>query len=502
MDWQRVVATALIGTDRQRPLPPTGDSSLAQWLAQLDWQSPEKALLDAVSALALHRQVGTLPQTTSESLPSGCSLEDWPPCSAETSQHLVRILTQWKALHPLLPELLELMAAAQQRLPEVFLPKLLQTGAAEAAYRDQTLAVVGRRGHWLAQQNPDWAYATFDRCDPLASVHAQTPAVRAVLLQQWRQQDPAAARDVIAARSGEPAKERERLLTTLQTGLSNADEPFLEATLDDRSQPVRQLAADLLAQLPESRLAQRMAERAQACMQLSHTRKKFSLTIVPPQTIPADWTRDGIPHSKKAGKRAEALTQLIGRTPLSAWSEEPAALIAAAQENHWQSALLQGWAKAAVRQNNAAWAEALLDADYAAAKPDLSRTALLAAMPPGHQTAWLMNHRPEPTDARQWLDWLQAASSCAGPWSTDFSQILLNHIQQSDRMPDSYLSYHIQALIAPIAIALPFSFAPTLQTTLGRHPSHPRPAYGDLLEEILSLLKFRQAFHHPFKASS
>ena len=57
-------------------------------------------------------------------------------------------------------------------------------------------------------------------------------------------------------------------LSVLADGLSLADEPLLEAALDDRAAEVRSWAAYLLARLPGSALGQRMAERALGCLRL------------------------------------------------------------------------------------------------------------------------------------------------------------------------------------------------------------------------------------------
>ena len=65
-----------------------------------------------------------------------------------------------------------------------------------------------------------------------------------------------------------PRKEeiRASLVTALHVGLSEADEPFLEACLDDRATGVRTAARHLLAELPLSHRADRMAERVRMAL--------------------------------------------------------------------------------------------------------------------------------------------------------------------------------------------------------------------------------------------
>ena len=82
------------------------------------------------------------------------------------------------------------------------------------------------------------------------------------LLEAVRNADPARGRGLLARQLGERTGRRAGdLLAGLAAGLSDDDEPFLEAALDDRSAGVRQVAVDLLGRLPSSRRAARMAER-------------------------------------------------------------------------------------------------------------------------------------------------------------------------------------------------------------------------------------------------
>ena len=54
-------------------------------------------------------------------------------------------------------------------------------------------------------------------------------------------------------------EDREAFVQRFAAGLSDADEPFLEAVLDDSRKAVRVAAAELLRRLPRSAYAQRAA---------------------------------------------------------------------------------------------------------------------------------------------------------------------------------------------------------------------------------------------------
>ena len=78
------------------------------------------------------------------------------------------------------------------------------------------------------------------------------PGQRAAELRAMRRRDPAAARELVAAKApAEKADQRLKLVEVLTVGLSEADLPFLESLSDDRSAKVKALANSLAARLGE-----------------------------------------------------------------------------------------------------------------------------------------------------------------------------------------------------------------------------------------------------------
>lgn len=106
-------------------------------------------------------------------------------------------------------------------------------------------------------------------------------------------------------------------LDALRTGLSAADEPFLEEALTDRSRNVRATAAELLSALPDSALAGRMAARARSCVSLGPE----GITVEAPYACDPAMERDGVaakpPNGR--GERSWWLGQLVDAAPLSMW---------------------------------------------------------------------------------------------------------------------------------------------------------------------------------------
>ena len=155
--WQNLHRVGLVGTERQ-PLPEVpADGPLGGLLAQLDPGSREQTLLGASGLLTLWRRAGQQPEPDGTPLLVPAEAEDLPLCSPQSRRHLSQLLEGEYA--GLLPEWLGASAAAHRRVPPEFLPVLLEQGRKEPALRPYLLPALGKRGRWLAAQNPDWRYA-------------------------------------------------------------------------------------------------------------------------------------------------------------------------------------------------------------------------------------------------------------------------------------------------------------------------------------------------------
>ncbi|HSC79693.1 MAG TPA: DUF5691 domain-containing protein [Chitinolyticbacter sp.] len=371
---------ALVGTANT----PVDAPSLPAIAALLPEGSREQRLLWAAGADALYRQAGTqahfvlptvaAPEETGRPLPASLYA-----ITAELIAGRLDELQPWAST---------LLAECGYLLPPQALPSVLSLHHQDR--RSAWLPLLGERGRWLAAQNPDWLWALQVASEPADAAELErqwqegAPAARMAALAALRQRDPALARDWLAAAlPQEKAEQRQALSAVLADGLSGDDEPLLNQLLGDRSQGVRQLAAGLLAQLPESALAARVRERVANCLQwqvpetqqgavakvgawLSGKRVAPTLTATPPNELPKDWERDGIiaqpPHG--TGARSWWLAQLLGLVPPATWTTPagltPAELLPLLNKQEWDDALLDGLARAAARFRDGEWAGALL----------------------------------------------------------------------------------------------------------------------------------------------
>ncbi len=447
--WEELRTTALLGTDR-RPLPePAEGSALAAAAGAVDRTDPAVALLALAALAAVRRRAGLLPAEAPPAAPPAGA--DERRCLPQAAARRLAVLVAGRTggaaaanLTELLPQWLALARERGYRLPAEQVPVLLDAARARSELRADVVALAGPLGHWLAERNPDWRYVLRTVTESLPGDPAQVWqeglfAERVTHLTRLRRRDPGAALELLATTwPSERAEDRLLFLDALQEGLSEADEPFLEAALGDRSKNVRTTAAELLSTLPGSALGERMAERARAAVRFVDGR----LVVDAPAACDQAMQRDGIPLRSPTGRDEQSwwFGEIVAATPLRTWTAElgrtPAQLLAVpvvdggAGRVGWRQDLREAWSRAAVRQQDAAWARALLGPAprrAGAAQPAGAPAKLLAVLPPAERSAWtaafLQSHGLG--------DAFQLLGACATPWTPPLSTAVIAALERA-----------------------------------------------------------------------
>ncbi|MFD5428881.1 DUF5691 domain-containing protein [Streptomyces sp. NPDC127084] len=449
-DWEELVSSALLGTDRRTP--PSGVLSPGK--------EATVALLDAAAMHTVRRRAGLTP-AAARPLPEPAPQDTRPPLPGPARRRLAQLLAGRAApsgsggrrgTAPDLTELLpQWLAAANEkgyRAPASALPALLEAARARTDLRPAALRFAGPRGLWLAGLNSDWKFAlrgawgSATAGGPGGGAALPAPedvmgvrklwdeglfAERVAVLTSVRAHDPAAALALLSATwSTERAEDRLMFLDSLRTGLSDSDEPFLESALSDRSRNVRATAAELLSSLPHSALAERMAERVVSCVARDRSGGATVITVEAPHECDAAMQRDGVvpvPPSGR-GERSWWLGQLVESAPLAIWPQRlggraPEEIVALPVADGWREELHAAWCRAAVRQRDPEWSRALLGAPSAppASGPGTSslaeRAKLLAALSQRERADWVAAF----ISAHGLSEAFQLLGVCTVPWA-------------------------------------------------------------------------------------
>lgn len=444
--WAELVSAALLGTERRRP-PVAGGAA-----------DPAEALLDAAAVAAVRRRAG-LTAAAGEPRPATAPRDARPVVPAAARRRLTALLNDragsggWgggrrgaePSIGELLPQWLAAANAHGYRAPDEALPALLEAARARTDLRPDALTLAGPRALWLAELNPDWRFALRAGGRSAAGDAAADPeaarllweeglfAERVALLSGLRTSDPAAGLGLLRSTwAQERAEDRLMFLDSLRTGLSLTDEPFLEQALTDRSRNVRATAAELLAALPGSALAGRMARRALGCVSLERTADGERIAVEAPHECDAGMERDGVvpvPPSGR-GQRAWWLAQLVEATPVGVWSgrlggRSPQEIVDLPVADDWQPDLHAAWCRAAVRQRDARWARALLGPPPAPAGPVTSvgdPAKLLSVLPQDERAAWVARF----IASHGLSEAFQLLGACAVPWAEPLGRAVVD----------------------------------------------------------------------------
>lgn len=500
--WSELVTAALVGTDR-RPYRRGEPGAAAAALPPEPAEGPAALLADA-AALALYRRAGVRPVGGIEPV-RAADPETRPTVGRAAAVRLAGLLGDGGGLRAderfgLVVEWLDLARGKDLTAAAAVLPDLLDAGSRRSELRGRFGAVGGERARWLAGQRPDWSwYGEVARSvlAPESTWDEGLPADRIAYLRGLRATDPDRARDLLAAAwPGEPPPQRAAFLAALRTGLAPADEPFLEAALDDRRKEVRSAAAALLAVLPGSAYRGRALDRMAGYVRVDGG--EAVVVMLPAQCDPA-MARDGIDARapQGIGERVYWFEQAVARTPLEFWSSygDPARLLDRPVGDELAPNLRRGWAQAAVQQGDPDWAAALTGAGFGRRKGGVSTDhALILAVYEQLRPADAMRLASQALTAQEpYAEYL--LSRCPRPWPDELSQAVLHHLAQPRRRGTAVSTVAEQAMLG-----MPPDRLEQVRAAVEKYRAdHPQTFFGDALDRLVTVLNFRYEMHQEFQ---
>lgn len=544
--WEELRTTALLGTDRRALPAPTGPGPLAAAASAVDRTDPAAALLELAALATVRRRAGLLPAPAAPPQPAAPADERRALPAAAARRLTVLLCGRGPGpgtgalanLTELLPQWLAGARELDYRPPAALVPALLEAARARSELRADAVALAGPLGRWLAEHNPDWGYVRRTVTEGLATDGLADDgertwqeglfAERVTHLTRLRRSDPAAALELLRGTwATERAEDRLLFLDALQEGLSQADEPFLEAALGDRSKNVRTTAAELLSTLPGSALGARMAERARAFVRLAPAGR---LLVSPPTACDSAMQRDGIAPKSPTGRgeRAWWFGEVVAATPLGAWTAEfglthdqvlalpvaaddsgPAGTggdagssgeaagmgeadsggaAAADGSDSWREDLREAWARAAVRQQDARWARALLGPAprrTGSVRATGSPAKLLAVLPPAERAAWTASF----LQTHGLGDAFQLLGACATPWTPPLSTAVVAALERA-AASGAYPWSH-SGVLGMTERSLSPATAPAVEALAA--DASPDSAWAETFGRLAGTLRFRAA---------
>lgn len=512
---RELVQAALIGTSAAGAPSSEGQGDA---MAAAAATSNERRLLLAAGIDAVRFRAGHEPRKAAAP-PPPCPDDAWPECSLKVRELLDTVLETGDV--DLLVEAAQRLAAVRRRVPSLLVPDFLDAPRRAERRRPDVIAalrpVLGERGRWIASLAGEaWAWAAQadddgPRPEDETTWKEGTAAERVAVLVRQRRAAPQVARDWLAAVwKTERADERANFLATFGHGLSPADEPFLESTLDDRSASVRGIAASHLAKLPGSAFARRAEERAAAMLvwtppvppsfwrKLRGAAPLASLDATPPEDAPdekagprrVDVQIDGL------GPRAYRLAQAIALVPPSRWNElfksSAAELIAATATSEWRRAVLVGWLDATFAFRAEAWAAALANHwPPGEDLPDGAWDKLVDTMAREDAERAIESRLRDP--ARKAVpDVYTAVRALRAPWGSAFSGTVIESlrcaVKADPRLPWSVLRVLTASAPAWPVAAIPDVVAFSESLTLESAEAKPR-------DDLVATFRLRQRIH-------
>jgi len=315
MIWEALTKLALLGTERGQ-LPPEVQSALEQVGVDMS-AAPEQQLLDAAALYHQLRRAGfpllTVPeQATKNPLDDPRNLP--PARAARQLQHIVQ-----GRYRGALNEFLSLLEQGNWQVPPEQLPTLFTYALKQPLFWQRLRPLIGPRGQWLLQQNPDWHELA--ELEPAEEWGEADTEQQLMMLRYLRRRQAEEA--LLPLQEIWPAKhytDKKRLLEALEEGLGEADIDFLENARQDRRKEVRQAAIRLMVLIPSSSVQQELFAAAQQLLSLDG---KGHLQLDYPKALPQELKQMGIGKRNKpayaGGQAAIWAYEILSKIPPKHW---------------------------------------------------------------------------------------------------------------------------------------------------------------------------------------
>ena len=171
--WDRLVAVAMLGTDRRNPPEPGG--VIADVVDDTVRSTPSERMLAQVAATVAVRRAGVLPRAARAPL-AGPETDDRPVCVPAAAERWHHVISSWPVLED---EWLLTLLANGWRMPPDLVPELLTRHRSDPVRRVRAELACGPLAGWLVGHLPELAArgAASSQPDPSADEVAELPSL-------------------------------------------------------------------------------------------------------------------------------------------------------------------------------------------------------------------------------------------------------------------------------------------------------------------------------------
>jgi hypothetical protein len=371
-EWQQVIQTALIGTDKQTISTIDMDENLLPAIHAITINTgidKEEQFLQIATLVHQYTFCGTEPIVKTDSSLPICAAETQTYCNSNATNILREIL--YEDSSGLLAMWLQLCTSKQEIVAPVLLPDLFEKAVQQKILR-QYIACLGKRGEWLSQFNSRWQFATPTSDEELWQRGSANE--RKSVLQQLRTTNANQAREWLQETwPQENAASKQSLLEAFATNLSDADVPWLESLTNEKSSKVKEDVLKLLQQIPNSTIVLQYTRFLQQSLLLKKEKTMFGLSSkqVLQVEVPNDVATQMIKHSlenlsnKKDFSDDEWMVyQLVEHVPPKTLEQHlqlsPQSIIELLQKEDTTTKFIKAIVAATVRFSSKEWAIALM----------------------------------------------------------------------------------------------------------------------------------------------
>lgn len=358
----------MMGTDKKQVSiaeVPVGLEEAAILIQENTAKDKEEKFLQLAAIALNYRQCGVLPPKK-ELRMLAAPVEEKEYCNEMASQALWDIIGE-ESIY-LLKFWLQYCYEKQQIVKPELVPLLLSKGAEQKKLQLIIAACCGKRGEWLGGFNTVWNFSFTKTGEDLWQTG--TLEQRKEILKQTRITDPAKGREWLQQTWAlEDANTKTGLLEMLAHNGCEEDIPFLESLAAEKSKKVKDMALQLLKQIPASPVVQ-MYEKALSVAVVIKKEKallgmlnKTTLQCRLPESMDEAIYKTGIDklsNKKELTDDEYVISQLVQAVPPSFWEKHlemnPEQIIDLFQKDEAGKKMIPALVNAITRFQDTRWA--------------------------------------------------------------------------------------------------------------------------------------------------